>query len=304
MTEGRSFDAPIFIVNPAAGRRRGRDSSRLIEQITARFPTAAIRLTERAGQAEALARSYAPESVWVVAVGGDGTVSEVARGLVGGQAMMGVVPVGSGNDFARMLGLSGQLATALEQLASARASDCDVGQAMIEHDDGTTTRHQFVNSLGLGFEAVVADSAAQARVFSGFWRYLAAALRHLPFYRSPAMTLRYENTVIAEPQFLVAIGNGRWAGGGFMLTPNAVLDDGWLELTRAEALPLWRLLTILPRVFGGRHLECAGVHADKVQAISIDCPDGCMVHADGEVIARMACQIRVELLPAALRVLR
>jgi len=294
-----------FIVNPVAGGRAHRSRGRLLDDLGSRFPAAECLLTSARGEAEALARqrSQLADHV-VVAVGGDGTVSEVARGLVGGSAAMAVLPFGSGNDFARMLGVPRQYDRALERLARARPAVCDVGQVRVEHGDGEATQHHFVNSLGLGFEALVADSAARARVFKGFWRYLAAALRHLPFYRSPTMTLRYGEAVISEPQFLVALGNGRWAGGGFMLTPRAELDDGWLELTRADALPLWRLLTILPRVFSGRHLGCRGVHADRVRAIGIDCPEGCMIHADGEVIARSARRVEVTLLPAALKVMR
>ncbi|MDZ7769238.1 MAG: hypothetical protein U5K38_09240 [Woeseiaceae bacterium] len=100
----------------------------------------------------------------------------------------------------------------------------------------------------------------------------------------------------------VAIGNGRWAGGGFKLIPNEQIDDGLLEITRADDLPLWRLLTILPRVFSGGHLACNGVHSDRVQSVTIDCPEGCMVLGDREILARRAERLDVKILPGALPV--
>lgn len=294
-----------FIVNPVAGGRSGRLQDQLLEDIRFRFPDAECLLTSASGEAEQLARARRDlDSQRVIAVGGDGTVSEVGRGLVGGRATLGVIPLGSGNDFARMLGMPTDTGAALLHLAQARAMPCDVGRVRIRHADDTAIETHFINSLGLGFEAEVADRAARARWCKGFWRYLVAALRLLPVYRAPRMRLAYDDQCIDAPQFLLALGNGRWAGGGFMLTPKAELDDGWLELTRADALPLWRLLTIFPRVFSGRHLGCRGVHADRVRSIRIECPAACMVHGDGEILARHALEIEVELLPGALQVLR
>ncbi|TVR93329.1 MAG: diacylglycerol kinase family lipid kinase [Wenzhouxiangellaceae bacterium] len=294
-----------FIVNPAAGGRRGRRPDQLLEDIRLRFPDAECLLTSTSGEAEELARARRGlDNQRVIAVGGDGTVSEVARGLVGGFAVLGVIPQGSGNDFARMLGMPTDSGAALAHLAQARAMPCDVGRVRIQHADDTESETHFINSLGLGFEAEVADRAARARWCKGFWRYLIAALGLLPVYRAPLMRLAFDDQRIDAPQFLVALGNGRWAGGGFMLAPKAALDDGWLELTRADALPLWRLLTIFPRVFSGRHLDCRRVHADRVNSIRIECPSGCMVHGDGEVLARCAQEIEVKLLPGALQVLR
>ncbi len=294
-----------FIVNPAAGGRRGQRQDQLLDDIRSCFPDAECLLTSARGDAEHLARERCGiAGRRVVAVGGDGTVSEVGRGLVGGQAVLGVIPLGSGNDFARMLGMPTDTRAALLHLAQARAMPCDVGRVRIRHADNTESETHYINSLGLGFEAEVADRAARVRWCKGFWRYLVAALRLLPVYRAPHMHLAYDDQRIDAPQFLVALGNGRWAGGGFMLTPRAKLDDGWLELTRADGLPLWRLLTVFPRVFSGRHLDCRGVHADRVRSIRIECPSGCMVHGDGEILARRALEIEVELLPGALQVLR
>jgi len=243
------------------------------------------------------------EDIVVVAVGGDGTVHEVAEGLVGGRASMAVLPCGSGNDFARMLESPSQLDAALDWWAQAEPRRCDVGRVRLDTRGGRAVQAHFVNSLGIGFEADVARRAGRARLFRGFSRYLIAALIHLMSYRAPRMRLRFNDVAIDAPQFLIALGNGRSAGGGFLLTPDAEIDDGLLDLCRADDLPLHRLLRILPSVLRGRHGRFEGVHSDRVSAISIDCPDGCGLHADGEHLADDAVRIEVSLLPQALSLL-
>jgi diacylglycerol kinase (ATP) len=293
-----------FIVNPVAGGRRGQRGHPLVERLAALRPDAELLLTTRSGEATELASERCMrEHQVVVAVGGDGTVHEVAAGLVGGRALMGVIPVGSGNDFAKMLESPREPEAALAWFEQAESRPCDIGQVRIEQADGSISQAHFINSLGIGFEAEVAASAARARVFKGFSRYLVAALRHLASYRAPRMVLRYADQAIDQRQFLVALGNGRCAGGGFHLTPEAKFDDGLLDLCRADALPPWRLLMILPSVFSGRHSRFRGVHSDRVERISIDCPESCRVHADGEIVAEQAVRIEVSLHPGGLRLL-
>lgn len=293
-----------LIVNPASGGRHGQQDHPLVERLRQLKPDAEILLTRRSGEATELARVRCMrDDQLVVAVGGDGTVHEVAAGLVGGRALMGVIPIGSGNDFAKMLASPREPEAALAWFEQAQPRPCDVGQVRIEQADRSIGQAHFINSLGIGFEAEVAASAARARVFKGFSRYLVAALRHLASYRAPRMVLRYGEQTIDQRQFLVALGNGRCAGGGFHLTPKAEIDDGLLDLCRADAMSMARLLMILPSVFSGRHTRFRGVHSDRVERISIDCPEGCMVHADGEIVAEQAVGIEVSLHRGGLRLL-
>jgi YegS/Rv2252/BmrU family lipid kinase len=293
-----------FIVNPVSGNRRRRRDQNFIERRVRACPNAEWLPTQQPGDARALARArrMRPDRV-VVAVGGDGTVHDVARGLIGGRALLGVLPLGSGNDFARMLEHPRRAAEMLDWLCAAEPRLFDVGRIRLTETQGSTTEHHFINSLGIGFEAEVAQRASRVRWLRGVARYLVAAVLELPGYRAPLMALSFNDQQLEQRQFLVALGNGRWAGGGFQLSPKARIDDGLLELTRADDLPLWRLLTILPRVFSGSHLDCRGIHADRVERIRIDCPEGCRVHGDGEILARRATSIDITVLPGALRVL-
>jgi YegS/Rv2252/BmrU family lipid kinase len=291
-----------YLINPVAGGHRDRRDHPLVESLRTRQPGAEVLLSSAPGDARRLAHERAMDAdTVVVAVGGDGTVHEVAEGLVGGRAAMAVLPWGSGNDFARMLDSPSQLDAALAWWAQAEPRPCDVGQVRLATRSGRHVQAHFINSLGIGFEADVALRAGRARLLRGFSRYLIAALIHLLYFRPPRMHLRYNDKVIDAPQFLIALGNGRSAGGGFLLTPEARIDDGLLDLCRADDLPLHRLLRILPSVLRGRHGRFDGVHSDRLQSISIDCPEGCGLHADGEHLACDAIRIEVSVLPGALQ---
>ncbi len=287
-----------------AGGRHDRRDHPLAKPLQRRYPDAEIVQTSAPGDARRLAHDRAMDGdAVVVAIGGDGTVHEVADALVGGRASMAVLAWGSGNDFARMLESPRQLDAALDWWERSEPRSCDVGQVRLETRTGRHLQAHFINSLGIGFEAEVALRASRARIFRGFSRYLVAAMIHLLRYRPPQMRVRYGETTVDAPQFLIALGNGRSAGGGFLLTPEAHIDDGLLDLCRADDLPLHRLLRILPSVMRGTHQRFDGVHADRVRAISIDCPEGCGLHADGEHLAHDAVRIEVRVLPGALRLL-
>ncbi len=292
-----------FIVNPAAGPCRRR-TQQLFDRLCDLCPNDEVLATETPGQARRWAAERAGhENLAVIAVGGDGTVHEVGNGLIGGRAMLGVLPVGSGNDFAKMLTSPHDPEGAVAWFRDADHRFCDVGEVTLTRADGGRERHRFINGLGLGLEAVVANSARNARYLKGFARYLAAALWHLPTYKPPHMQIRGDAGACSGRQFLVAIGNGCCAGGRFRLTPDARIDDGLLDVCRVDTLSRLRLLRILPTVLSGRHTRFHDVRMSQVASIDIDCPDGCMVHADGEVLAGDAVEIRVRVLPGILPLL-
>lgn len=302
---GESVRKLTFIVNPVAGGRRQRAREQpLIRNLCRLAPEAEVLVTERPGQAFEWAR----ERRWdadriVVAVGGDGTVHEIGGGLIGGRASLAVMAAGSGNDFSKMLDTPDDPAAAVAYFESAEARPCDVGEVRIEHLDGRQSQHYFLNGLGIGYEAVVADAAARARVLRGVARYVVAALWHLVAFRPPVMTMDVSDRKVDGPMFLVAIGNGRCAGGRFYLTPEAVIDDGMFDICYTQTTSIPRLLRRLVAVFGGRHGRFNDIHMTRTDALTATCPEGCMAHADGELLARRATRLEVRVLPGVLPVL-
>ncbi|QOC21606.1 hypothetical protein IC757_11200 [Wenzhouxiangella sp. AB-CW3] len=293
-----------IIINPAAGPCPHR-VQRLVVQLRGLCGADdEVLVTESPEQARQWAadRSHHANRA-VIAVGGDGTVHEVGNGLLGGRAMMGVLPVGSGNDFVKMLASPHDPEQALLWFRTAPGRWCDVGEVSLVLSDGGRQAHRFFNGLGLGLEAVVANSARNARYLKGFSRYLAAALWHLLTYSPPFMQIQAGDKGVSGRQFLVAVGNGRCAGGRFWLTPDARIDDGLLDVCRVDTLSRLRLMCILPTVLRGRHTRFGVVRMSQVPNLDIDCPDGCMVHADGEVLAADAVSVRIRVLPAHLLIL-
>lgn len=293
-----------FILNPSAGYgMRRRLNTKIEQRIRAGFPEAEIIIARYAGHATQLAAEQKHDrDRTVVAVGGDGTVHEVANGLIGGSASLGMAPVGSGNDYARMFALSGRIDRALEQLRHGRERAVDVGRAAIEAENGSETERYFVNGMGIGFDAEVANRARGSTILKGAAMYLAAALPLLFRYRNACMCVALDGESFSGRYFLIAAGNGKCVGGGFRLTPGARLDDGLLEICLVNALSPGRALWMLPSAIRGSHGRYPEVRFCGSGSLRVETSGGVMVHLDGEVIATAARRIRAEILPGVLKV--
>ncbi|WP_290637091.1 diacylglycerol kinase family protein [Aquisalimonas sp.] len=294
-----------FIVNPAAGGgREARRGYPLLRKIRAQAPGAEVLITRQPGDARRWAEERRSDrGRIVVAVGGDGTVSEIGSALAGGEAALGVLPSGSGNDFARMLETPQEVAKAVAFFNTATAGLCDVGEVVVLHADGERSRHRFLVGLGVGYPGVVAATASHAGLLKGFSSYLVAALRGLFTYHSQHMTVTSDSGCISQRLFLVVVGKGRWCGGGFQLLPQARMDDGWLHVCLADAMPVRRILRILLSAVKGSHGRHPEVALERTTHLSITCAEGAMVHSDGEWVASHAVRIEVRLLPRSLAVL-
>ncbi|MCS7217508.1 MAG: diacylglycerol kinase family lipid kinase [Thermus sp.] len=281
------------IVNPAAGRGKvGRLSGAILQ--AARKKGARAFLTEGPGHATELAQS-APEGARVVAVGGDGTVHEVLKGLAGTDKVLGVVPIGSGNDFARMLGLRGfPWPEALERALLAPEEAIDLGLVNGE---------PFGASLGVGFDALVAKKAFAAPPFlRGMPRYLYALFGVLKDLRLPEGRVWVDGEEVHRgPLLLLAAMNGPAYGGGIPIAPMADPRDGLLSVVLARAFTRPGVVLILPRLLLGRHLSHPQVVAYAGREVKVAFPHPVPAHADGELLPEAALY-RAEVRPLGLKV--
>ncbi len=281
------------IVNPAAGRGRvGRLSGAILK--AARERGARAFLTEGPGHATEIARE-APEGARVVAVGGDGTVHEVLKGLAGTGKVLGVVPIGSGNDFARMLGLRGlSWREALEHALFAPEEAVDLGLVNGE---------AFGASLGIGFDALVAKKALAAPSFlRGMPRYLYALFSVLKDLRLPEGRVLVDGEEVHRGKMLLlAAMNGPAYGGGIPIAPMADPRDGLLSLVLARELSRPGVVLILPRLLLGRHLGHPQVLFLAGREVAVEFPQPVPAHADGELLPE-ASRYRAEVKPLGLRV--
>ena len=272
-----------------------------------------LRVTEGPGHATALARSAAAEGAGtLVVVGGDGTVHEVANGLLGSPGTspgpepgdlpdLAVVPVGTGNDFFRMVRAPRDPAAALGLLDGGRRALFDVGTARWEGG-----ARYFVNLLGLGVDVEVIRRREAFRRLPGLAQYLMAlASAILGFEPIPVRIRLDDGEVIEGPTHLSAVTVGPSAGGGFLLNPGATPDDGALDLCFVEALTYLQVARHVPRVIRGTHRELDVVRLRRFREARIDAPDGVPLdfELDGELVDVRPPWIEVGIEPGRLPVL-
>jgi YegS/Rv2252/BmrU family lipid kinase len=284
------------ILNPRAGVaahraleevRRGRPSWKDLE----------VRVTEGPGDARDLAREAAADGAeLVLAVGGDGTLNEVAWGMMGSGATLGIVPVGSGNGLARTLGIPLDVRRALPVLEEAVPRRMDVGWL---------NDRPFLNVAGAGFDGTV-GAAFHHRGRNGGRRgivtYVRLGLAHCLSYRARRLRIDAGGERIETTAFLVAFVNGRQYGGGAMIAPRARLDDGRIELVVIEDTPRIELLLNAPRLFLGTLERFRGYRRVSAAEAVVAAEGPIDPHRDGEpddAVERLV--VRVE--PRALTLL-
>ncbi len=227
----------------------------------------------------------------VIVVGGDGTVHEAANGLLraAGDAVLGVVPAGSGNDFAKLVGVfRHHPVRAVRRLVTAATAAFDVGSAFGEY---------FVNSMGFGFGPAVVQARERLRRLGGALSYLVPVLRTFAAYRPPRFAVTAPGVAATGPLMMVEICNGTTAGGSYRFAPAAHPGDGRLDVCLVRQLSLPRFLLALPRVMRGTHAAMREVVLFQTPQVAIRGLDGPLVaHLDGELREPgvWECAVRVE----------
>lgn len=295
-----------LICNPTAGRgRAGRllgDVQTLLHSLGV---TNTVALTHRPGEATTLAAQALDEGfALVIAMGGDGTLNEVVNGLVPASSLgeqntppgvLGVIPVGTGNDFIKMLGIPQDWRAACKRIAAAQPRRVDIGRV---------NGRIFLNNVGIGFDAQVGIEAKKIRWLSGQAVYLAALARNMLLsYRTPEVCVHLDDVQIKQSITLLTIGNGRCSGGGFWLTPNAEVDDGFFDICLVRGLSKAQMLALVPSAMKGTHITAEPVRMSRARQITVTSADPLPVHADGEILYTDAHHLEVALLPDALDVL-
>jgi YegS/Rv2252/BmrU family lipid kinase len=282
-----------FIANPTAGRGRTRA---LVEQYANAVGAGAELLwTQGPGHATTLARDAAARGTDLVcAVGGDGTVSEVVNGLMPRPAPIVVVPTGSGNDFASLVD---------GPRSPAELSDMVRDGAGVLLDVIDCGGRYCANSVGIGFEAVVNYHSRSIRRLRGLPLYLLAVFKALAAYECIRYTLTVDGADTTGEFLLVSAGNGVRAGGGFYLNPDALPDDGMIDVCVARRMSRARMLTILPRALRGTHVAARGIETFRGASVTVAADEPFPVHIDGEYAGRMAGPLALRVVPRCLPVL-
>ena len=254
------------------------------------------------GSGSALAAAVAGEldgADAVLVAGGDGTVNLVANVLAGTGVPLGVIPAGTGNDAARLLGVPlGSVPGAVEvALAALDAPPKALDLGLVEWDGGQ--RH-FLAVASAGFDARVNERANSWRWPRGTAKYTLALLRELATFRPIPFELTVDGTPRSERAMLVSVANGPSLGGGMRVAPEARADDGVLDLFVVRPLTRLALLRVFPKVFRGQHVGHPAVDLSRGYKVALGGP-GVVVYADGERIA--PAPVTISVVPGALSVL-
>lgn len=284
-----------FIVNPIAGAGRSAKCfaqvQALLEQRGADFGFA---VTEYPGHAIELTNAaLAAGERRIVAVGGDGTVNEVASALWGSEAVMGILPFGTGNDLGRTLGLPTQPEEALNVALTGRVRPMDAGLA---------NERFFLNAAGLGFDVdVLIRMEKFKKRLNGMLPYLLGVVQALFNLRAMRLRVKTGEELLELDGFLLVVSNGRYFGGGMMPAPEADPFDAKFDVCIVHKLPLHRIIPVLIRVVKGRHLGLSEVLFFRADEITVETPAGQPLELDGEVCESVPVTFR--LLPGAIPML-
>jgi YegS/Rv2252/BmrU family lipid kinase len=300
---------PVLIVNPrSAGGLSEKAWAALVGPITDGLGACDVRFTERGGDGRRLATEEAAAGRrLVVAVGGDGTISEVADGLVwaGYAGEMAVIPRGTGGDFRRTLELPTDVGQAARHAREAQAHPIDVGRATLVGNDGAPLVRHFVNVASFGFSADVATRAnASSKRLGARASFLAATFRSLVSYDNVEVLMRADGEVEEQRRtvLLGAVGNGCFFGGGMKICPGSCLDDGVFDAVMVGDFGRMEIVTKIGRLYEGTHLSLKEVTAARVRRLQVRPVDPeavVPVELDGETPGRLPATF--EIVPRVLR---
>jgi YegS/Rv2252/BmrU family lipid kinase len=296
-----------LIINPNAdlGRawRWGSDLRAVVEE----FGGADWTGTVYPSHATELARQAAEDGYdLVISVGGDGTTHEVINGLMQvskeRRPRLGIVPVGTGNDFASNVGIQTQPAQAMRQVFNGKPKIIDIAQI-----ESGSRKEYWDNTLGIGFDAKATIHSRNVPVLSGFLVYLWAAIQTIMLNHDPALiTFESDQESWHEENLLIVLCNGPREGGGFHVAPEAKVDDGWLDYAAITNVSRPMMFRLLPEVMKGTHGRFSQVRINKFRELKITSDRPLVIHTDGEIYAGLGTDVRelsVKILPSALEVI-
>ncbi len=299
-----------IILNPAAGNNNGLKALPHIEQLANQHNlTFSLARTERPGHGVELTRQAVKDGFEVVvAAGGDGTVKEVLNGLMQckleglSTPPMGVLCVGRGNDFAGSLGLPENLEGGVQGLLAGRKRIVDIGRVVGEL---VPQGRYFCNCVGVGFDAITTIEVHKLPRWGGYAAFMVGVLKTVFLYnKAPMARIEYDGKAITQRSLLISIMNGRRLGGGFIMAPDSLPDDGFFDLCIAEQMSSLEVIRMIPHFTKGDQATQAQIKTGRAARVSIEAQDGPLpAQTDGEIISVNGTRLDVEVLPRQLEVM-
>jgi len=288
-----------FIINPVAGNGAAKMLVPKLEMmITKKMIDAEIIFTKRPGHATEISSSFSEKGIdYIIGVGGDGTLNEIARPLIGRKDItIGLIPAGTGNDFIQILGFPNRFSEEDWNIffrAEEKKMDVGLCNGMV-----------FLNGMGLGFDAQVAaeNYSASGEVKKGWkYKYIWHIIKTLLFFKEKKMISINDAERKETDCFINTVAIGRRFAGGFFLTPLALADDGLLDICMIKKLSLTERFNILMKVPGGTHINDSRINYYQTSAIELEFPEKVPFHVDGEI--SFASKFDIKTIPLALNII-
>jgi YegS/Rv2252/BmrU family lipid kinase len=282
-----------FIVNPISGTKSKSRLAKLIrESLDLQQFAPTVVVTEYAGHATQLAQQFALQDYYaVVAVGGDGTINEVASGLIGSQTALGIVPNGSGNGFARHLDISTRMNRAVEMLNNSEP---------IQVDYGMVNDKPFFSTCGVGFDAVVAANFSDTD--RGLKGYMQTILKDLFQYKPERYHIEGEGIDLTTTAFLVNFANASQWGYDAYIAPKASVQDGWLDIAVVSEFPMVIAAGLALRLFTKTIDEMVHMNMLRAKELTLTREDEGIMQIDGTPVM-MPATLHVKIVEDGLKVL-
>jgi YegS/Rv2252/BmrU family lipid kinase len=264
----------LFIINPISGIGKQHKVETLIhERLDMTLFSPQIRYTSHAGHARVMAMEASVNGIdVVVAVGGDGTVNEIANGLVGSQTAMGIIPSGSGNGLARHLKIPMNLGRAIDVLNRNKVTTIDTA---------TINDQLFVNVAGVGFDAAVARKFAAAGK-RGFSTYFRITVNSYFNYQPKQYKLEIDGKIFKRRALLISFANSSQFGNNASIDPNASVSDGFIDVCIVGKMPFWKVFYLAPLLFFNRFNQTRYIEIIRARKVVLHRKKGKSIHLDGD----------------------
>ena len=287
----------IFVINPIAGKGKAIYFEYMIRDLFKNIDEPyEIIITEESGEATKKVRDIVKkEKCRVYSIGGDGTLNEILNGVVGSESSLAIIPAGSGNDFARTLYGNLEVEKILEKLIHGKEKYIDVAKVNDRY---------FLNIASVGFDACVVNNARQYKkhkLITGPMAYGISLIKTLFTFGHMNLEFEIDDEIIKNDMYLIAVANGKCYGGGIKIAPNAIIDDGLLDIYAIKKPRLHRLIRFLPKVVTGK--DVSGIEEiiyTKVKKMRVKSKDDIIVNIDGEIVALN--EINFEIVDKAIKV--
>jgi len=284
-----------FIINPAAGNGEAKNTINLIHsKLEDTGLEYSISISGFVGDVERISVEAVENGYTdIVAVGGDGTVLEAFNGLFNKNVNLGLIPAGTGNDFVKMININKNFEEAIDKIIEGNTKIIDIGVVNDTH---------FLNVVGMGIDGEIVKKTEQVKkIIKGSPAYIYSTFSTLINYKCKNVRIEIDGEVYNRKVYLVAVGNGKYFGGGMMVTPGAELDSENFEIVIINEMTRSKFAILFRKVFSGNHVYEDPVEVFYGKNVNITSEDPLMVNADGNIIGESIANIHI--LPKAQKVI-